>query len=328
MDKKLLHRARKKLFSLLNLKTLFKSRPSSSNLDSNPTNSIPTLSDKEAKTTTGIEALPFELKLAILHAIPNLQILKRLLRASPGCYRAFQSSKRKVLKAVIQNELSPSLLVEAIAVCKAKGVSREEEWIVSVYRVARDWKNEKTAVEERIANGEENKSRDLEEDSVIEIANLCVLVQGLTDEFCSDVFYSREVHEGDAQKIEWIGEISDMERHRIQRAMYRFEIFVALFGEKGFKPNHRPENFRGREMADLCFGNDGMRAWEVEELGCVRDWMYRVYGGMLKEVKELIWKMDVESERDELRCFMKEGKEMEQRARKQVIERSKSFRLG
>jgi hypothetical protein len=42
---------------------------------------------------------------------------------------------------------------------------------------------------------------------------------------------------------------------------------------------------------------------------------------VLEETRELVWEMNVESERQELRCFMKEGKQLEARAEKQVLAR-------
>jgi hypothetical protein len=61
-----------------------------------------------------------------------------------------------------------------------------------------------------------------------------------------------------------------------------------------------------------------MRAWEVEELACVRDWMYRVYASVRKEGKGLVHEADMEVERDELRCFMMDTGDIEERARGQV----------
>jgi hypothetical protein len=60
--------------------------------------------------------------------------------------------------------------------------------------------------------------------------------------------------------------------------------------------------FGGMEMSHLYLS--GLRAWEVEELACVKDWMYRVYASVVKEGKGLVHEADMEVERDELRCFM------------------------
>jgi hypothetical protein len=51
--------------------------------------------------------------------------------------------------------------------------------------------------------------------------------------------------------------------------------------------------------------------------------MFRVYGGVLRETRGSIWEMDLETERDELRCFMLEGRELEERAERQVMNRGK-----
>ncbi|KAE9378344.1 hypothetical protein N431DRAFT_461872 [Stipitochalara longipes BDJ] len=328
MDRTPLRRTRDKILSILPFKKHLP-KPSSS-LPSNPepiTSLLTPLSEETITKPSGIEALPLELRLHILSAIPNLQSLKYLLRASPAYYRAFQGSKRKILKSVIERELKPSLLVEAKAVCKAKRVGRDEKWMASVGDVLREWRDERKVVAEKktMGNGMEGGGTEVEvdEDDVIEIVNLYLLVQRLTGEFCADAL--RPVSDGltkrEGKGREWDREISELERCRIQRAMFRFETFVALFGEKKFRPSYRPERFREQEMADLYFGSEGMKAWEVEELACVRDWMYRVYGSVLEETRELVWEMDVESERDELRCFMEEGWKMEERAKRQVMKR-------
>lgn len=343
-----LRRAKEKLFALLKLKkrsvprvSLPISEPepepaaaiSPPISEPEPTITTPILSASKVSTqiATGIEALPLELKLYILCAIPNVQTLKCLLKASPGCYQALRSSKCKVLKAVILNGLSPSLLVEAKAVCKAKRVPRDENWLACVGGMVQEWKDEKQKIEGRAANGEDWKSVEVEENDVVDIANRVLLVEELTTEYCRDALRpvaGRKARK-DKEKGEWDGDISEMERHRLQRAMYRLETFAALFREKNWNATYRPREFCSQEIANLYFGNSGLKPWEVEELACVRDWMYRIYGSMLKDTKDLIYEMDLEVERDELRydVGMEDGEELEKRAKGYVAERGQYSHL-
>ncbi|PMD44598.1 hypothetical protein L207DRAFT_284315 [Hyaloscypha variabilis F] len=236
-----------------------------------------------------ISHLPHELLILILSHISSLSTLTALTHSIPAFHRAFHSSppqtRNLILRSIIEQEVSPSLLVEIECVFRARGVRRGTWWFG-------------------------------------EVRELCGRVEWLTKEFCRDAL--RPVGGGGGVERGEMGKISEMEKHRIQRALYRFETFVALFGEKEFRPSYRRE-FRHQEMAGLYFGTGGIKAWEVEELACVRDWMFRVYGGVLRETRGSIWEMDLETERDELRCFMLEGRELEERAERQVMNRGEDW---
>ena len=268
------------------------------------------------KGGSAIESLPTELQIAILEAVTEVRSLDALLRASPGCWRAFQGPRIKILKALLQYELRPSLLLEARAVAEAKKVPRDGERDVSVRHFMTGYKELKASLRlasSGSASGEAPLSGvEIADEDVVEMANRELLIQSLMVDFCKDALRPVSAIKRSAPIPRAHLEISEMEKHRIQRAMYRFEIFVALFADKDFGKPYRGQGVGEQEMADLYFGGEGMKAWEAEELACVRDWIVRVYRRVLEETRELI---------STLRCFMKEGKQLEARAEKQVLAR-------
>jgi hypothetical protein len=282
------------------------------------------------KGSSAIESLPTELQIAILEAVTEVRSLDALLRASPGCWRAFHGGPRiKILKALLQHALRPSLLLEARAVVQAKKVSRDGESLVSLRHFMTGYKESKAglASSENVSGDVPSSGVEIADQDVIEMANRELLVQILTVHFCKDALRPVSASKRAAPIPRAHLETSETERHRIQRAMYRFEIFVALFANKDFGKPCRGQGVEVDEMADLYFGGEGMKAWEVEELACVRDWIVRVYRRVLQETRDLVWEMNVDSERQELRCFMKEGKQLEARAEKQVWARRESSYL-
>jgi hypothetical protein len=269
-----------------------------------------------------ISHLPHELLILILSHISSLSTLTALTHSIPAFHRAFHSSppqtRNFILRSIIEQEVSPSLLVEIECIFRARGVRRGTWWFGEVEGFLRWWRAGRKGVSE--GNSGFTGWGGIRQGEGEEVRELCGRVEWLTKEFCRDAL--RPVGGGGGVERGEMGKISEMEKHRIQRALYRFETFVALFGEKEFRPSYRRE-FRHQEMAGLYFGTGGIKAWEVEELACVRDWMFRVYGGVLRETRGSIWEMDLETERDELRCFMLEGRELEERAERQVMNRGK-----
>jgi hypothetical protein len=272
---------------------------------------------ESSSSASVIESLPIELRIAILEVVTEVKTLDALLRASPACWRAFRGVKERVLKVLLERELAPSLLLEAKTVMKAKRVPRNEERLISLHRLMMEYKESKAQLASENASASQAEEPEDDEMSAVEMANRELLIQHLVLEFCRDAL--RPVSA--SKKSRWQGSISELENHRISRALYRFEIFVQLFAMRDLDKWFGGLRMSGEEIAELYFWDEGMKAWEVEELACIRDWMVRVYGGLLEETKELLWEMDVENERQELRCFMKEGEELECRAVKQVQKR-------
>jgi hypothetical protein len=287
-----------------------------------PPKEVEELSEGE-KGGSAIESLPTELRIAILEAVTEVRSLDALLRASPGCWRAFHGPRIKILKALLQHALRPSLLLEARTVVQATEVPRAGERLTSLRHFMTGYKESKARLASSGNASVELPPSGVEiaDGDVIEVANRELLIQILTVNFCKDALRPVSASKRSAPIPRAHLEISETEKHRIQRAMYRFEIFVALFAEKDFGKPYRGHGVGEQEMADLYFGGEGMKAWEAEELACVRDWIVRIYRRVLEETRELVWEMNVESERQELRCFMKEGKQLEARAEKQVLAR-------
>ncbi|KAG0650785.1 hypothetical protein D0Z07_2215 [Hyphodiscus hymeniophilus] len=100
--------------------------------------------------------------------------------------------------------------------------------------------------------------------------------------------------------IECLGSLSSSEKRRIYRALYRFELFRVLFTE--------PFDIQLPPKSRSCF--DAMdqsllflsifKAWEVEEIACIRDYIIRRHQEILREssfeLSKLCPKKDLQDE--------------------------------
>lgn len=282
--------------------------------------------DSRAADMASLETLPQKLKLSVLSQIPDISTLNNLILASPTCYQAIISTNAgtKILSTILHREICPEILVEARFLLKARRIKRNENWLSVVQELIREYKNEKkTLVKAENGQGEGSEVL-IEEENVLEVVKPHCLILEMAKEFCIEALGKHPVTEEfvDSPVI-----LSDAEERRVQRALYRFEIFRVLFAEKDNwnSSSYRPREFDGMETSHLYLSS--MRVWEVEELACIRDWMFRVYGRMLEEVRGLVYEVDLEVERDELRCFLKDEGEIEERARMQVQVRGMCSRL-
>jgi hypothetical protein len=276
-----------------------------------------------APAPLGLETLPLEMKLSILAQIPDVETLDNLMLAS-RVYSALcsEGAGKEVVFAILHRELSPSLVVEAQAILEARRIWRNEIWLMSVEGFVHICKNEKRLASVENEDRERERGGFWPEEDVLEIVKRHSLIVAMVKEFCAETL---AVHPVTKEVVDGPVVLSKTEGIRVQRAFYRFEIFRTLFAEKDIRKaeEYQGRYFGERELSDLFFSGTGMRAWEVEELACVRDWMFRAYGNVLEEVRELVHEIDMEVERDELRCFMRDEGEIEERARRQVQERRK-----
>jgi hypothetical protein len=103
---------------------------------------------------------------------------------------------------------------------------------------------------------------------------------------------------------------TETETFRIQRALYRFQLFHCLFNNvkgSGFLGLFHPE-----DMTNLFLSV--FNAWEVEEIGCIRDYMLDRY-----------YDFFIEAKNDILRCKPWEG--VDEFKREMLEERKYPFLL-
>jgi hypothetical protein len=120
------------------------------------------------------------------------------------------------------------------------------------------------------------KPLDLE--ATISLVQLHCSIMGVADNFHYSTL-SKHPLSGQNLKYE---ELSPSERRRIYRACYRFEIFSYLFANLIW---YHPPAMLAASLAGALFF-PGFKDWEIEEIFCIRDYIFRVYDKMFKDCEE------------------------------------------
>ena len=228
-----------------------------------------------------LERLPTEIQSAILLNIRDVVSLKTLIRASPTYHNAYLSQRHAILKQVLSNSIHPDVLYDAYsAVHSNKTISSNVE-------------DRAAKVDAFLSEYERNRDgwtppEQLDLESVSRLARLQLQVQHATEDLCQVVFSS---HPFTGEPLGHGEQLSLHEIRRFCRAFYHFEIFCNLFRQRRdmtVEDNLRHASNEDEEtVSEMDFIEKSSQflslfnPWEVEELACVRDFLYNYYRRML-----------------------------------------------
>ena len=228
-----------------------------------------------------LEGLPIEIQSAVLLNIRDIASLKNLVHASPIHHNAYLSQRHAVLKRVLFNSIHPDVLYDAFSAITSSRIlaSNAEDRVAKVKAFLSECKDNRD---------EWTPPEHLDVESAYRLARLQNQVQHATKDFCQVAF---SCHPFTGNQAEHYKELSSNESRRFSRAFYRFEIFCNLF--RNWKPSSDDESIPNiiYEDGDSASELDSMEKssrflslfnpWEVEELACVRDYLYNYYRRML-----------------------------------------------
>jgi hypothetical protein len=240
-----------------------------------------------------LEKLPSELKSQILLDMSDLQTLNALIHASPSYHQVYTSQRINILSKVMERELEPPVLADAIATLAASRLADGEDRITKV----RDFLDQyRTTI---YAKGGSGLSSITPED-ISCVARLHTAITTIALRFYEFTVVARP-HLPDVESTR--PSPSRTELQRIYRALYRFEMFCKLFSsnriprdstryfQTGYPytgaTSSAPLNLTeadGRDISDWFLAI--FQPWEVEEIGCVYDFLSRQYDTLFKQVAE------------------------------------------
>ena len=228
-----------------------------------------------------LESLPVEIQSAILLNIQDIVSLRNLTRASPEYHNAYLSQRLQVLNRILFNSIYPDVLYDALFAISSRKT------------LTNDLKDRVTRVKTFLS--EYNDSRgtwtspehvDLE--SACKLTQLQIRVQHATEDLCQTALSSNPFSGNQAE--DW-GQLSSNECRRVYRAFYRFEMFCNLFRNWKNSPDDQDLSDAVSVSDDSTSELDSMekssrflslfKPWEVEELACVRDFLWNYYRRML-----------------------------------------------
>jgi hypothetical protein len=126
------------------------------------------------------------------------------------------------------------------------------------------------------------------------------VVAKITSDFCEATL---SVHPVTGERIQPQGDLSINEKRRIYRALYRFELFRALFT----KPCGIPMSPESRGYFDPMNKSflflSVFKVWEVEELACVHDYIIRRHTEILRESSSELSRLRPNKDLQDRECF-------------------------
>ena len=240
-----------------------------------------------------LEGIAVEIQQAILHQMPDLQTLQALISASPSYFRAYQSQRHSVLSNTLLRDIHPDVLFDVLAIVDALKLPRNYDDHVPQLKVfIEQYKVASTSLDVALMQLEPSTKETLSE---------CHLsVHDVTKDFYDCAL---STHPVTGCRLNRRISLSPNEVRRIHRAFYRYELFTVLFREPDFYLEEQTERHRDRDPGRirLALERDSIRsldtkdksflffalfkAWEAEEIACMRDYITHRYDELYKECK-------------------------------------------
>ena len=249
--------------------------------------------DRVVSQRVSLEDVPVEIQQAILHQMPDLMTLRALTSASPCYLRAYQSQRHAILSNILLRDIHPDVLFDALVIVNALKLARNyDDYVPQLKAFIEQYKTARASLHVALKSLEPSTKETLWE--------FHLLVIDVTKDFCD---YALSTHPVTGHDLNTRTLLSPNEVRRIHRAFYRYELFTVLFRESDFYQEERTERRRARDpdRARLALQRNSIRsldaqdksllflalfkAWEVEEIACVRDYILHRYDELYKECK-------------------------------------------
>lgn len=200
-----------------------------------------------------IEKLSIELVRMVLSAIPDVASLREAALSCPLFYRAFFDAETAITTQVLLNQIDASVLPEATAASESSSLrphDPEPQSRQDIFDfVARNLRQRPTPPKSWLLG------------EALRLGRLHFHVDGLARMLARAALTQHPLNSTAAIP-------TSQERWRIERALYRFEIYCNLFRES---PQVASSVYW--EQKRLFFEN--FAPWENEQLGCVHDFLVR-----------------------------------------------------
>ncbi|KAK6832728.1 hypothetical protein RU639_004016 [Aspergillus parasiticus] len=233
-----------------------------------------------------LEALPPEMKYAILFTIPDLASLNALVHASPIFHTLYLSRRKQLLSTVLNRCLQLPVMVEAVAALIAlRGLEERRKnyrpfgilQFLYTYIPLRSNLDPTSSPSDTWSMYHEQDMdvydifTTFTENDPIEMARLHTIVEYISEDM---VCYFLKAIPGPQQQERSITR-SPSESFRLQRTIYRLDILRLLCEWTYFK--RKPPEFKecGQEFyyGFLCI----FSPWEMEELKCFQEYVFHHY---------------------------------------------------
>ncbi|ROW02476.1 hypothetical protein VMCG_06081 [Cytospora schulzeri] len=231
------------------------------------------VSDSSTASYPSLEKLPVELQRLVLSKAPNLPSLSALVHASPGLHRVYVDNRMAILRSVLVEALN-GMLVDALGAYNSSTASFQtarEESLLWAFMERQEAKYTTTGTDWTV---------DLSLDDMIHLLRFHTsVIESLTERYATWALASLPSSSTNDQAGQQ--PLSDTERCRIQRAMYRLQIFCNVCGSLG---EERSSRERIEDNIDRLRVLSMFLAWEIEEILCVHRFAEDIYRDILRQV--------------------------------------------
>ncbi|GAM86201.1 hypothetical protein ANO11243_042130 [Dothideomycetidae sp. 11243] len=198
--------------------------------------------------TSPVASLSIELLQSVLSYLPDVTSLQAAATSCRAFHHAFQGAQGIIATLVLSNQIDISVLPEAIAADTSAAIGSRN-------------------VSDIMQKLHQRYDRPCSTRQMFRLGRFHHLVSDLAGRFATTVISAFEPH--------WPKDaISLREKRRIERSIYRFEIFCNLFRSSDM----------AREEQSSFFSR--LAPWENEQLGCIHDFLVRLVSPAFDDVAE------------------------------------------
>lgn len=260
---------------------------STSGVHNNQVTMVREIEPKRFRTT--LEKLPSEMRSRVLFSITDLRILKSLVLSSPTYHEQYKLDRDKLLRNCMESELE-GLYVDAFATVTSRvdhlGRNRTNEIITTFLGSYRRWlsgNHDSLTTASNIMSINSSDIRWLCSFHLSVVLPLAEFFSYWAFANLAKAASSSENEPGDeppaTQKMD-LSTLSQSERIRIMRALYRCETYYHLFGRN---EGRRIGAFRDSQITEIFF--NVFEPWEAQKIGCIDAFIHKKYTHVFDEVK-------------------------------------------
>lgn len=220
-----------------------------------------------------LEKLPVELQRLVLSKATTLPSLSALVHASPGLHRVYVDNRAAILRSVLVEALDGMLIDALGAYDSGTDLFQKvrEESLLWAFVERQEAKYTTTGIDWTV---------ELSLDDMIHLLRFHTsVIEPLTERYASWALASLPSSSTNDQAGQQ--PLGDTERCRIQRAMYRLQIFCNVCGSLGEESSSRE---RIEDNIDRLRVLSMFPAWEIEEILCLHRFAEDIYRDILRQV--------------------------------------------
>lgn len=203
-----------------------------------------------------LERLSVELLRLILGTLPDVATLHSAVLSCPTFHFAFREAESSITTQVLLRQVDIDLLPDAVAALDSWSLSQRTQPI--------DISGGRRIIQHFVTTNIHQRPRTPQTwtlEQAYRTGKLCGCVSQLAHRFASDAMARAPLNRCKFAP-------TPQEMHRIQRTLYRFEIYRNLFREFA-----QAQSGVIDQQYELFF--ESFASWEIEQLGCVHDFLVR-----------------------------------------------------